>query len=133
MEHLLIQNNDLKMIDFDRRMFPSLEKLECGSHECKFISFSVIHDIIHNKINVELYRETNLLLPPHSVLKTLASYVEAPEIHTKTSEALFWLLNDSKKQFERFTLAGKKELMKEIGYSKLQTLLKMIVYHISPT
>ena len=39
LKHLLIQDNKLSVIDYDRIFFPSLEKLECGSDECQYISF----------------------------------------------------------------------------------------------
>ena len=100
MEHLCIQDNKLKIIYFDRDMFPSLKKLEFGSTECKFISFSVVHDMIYNNINVNVSTETNLLLPPRSAFQTLGSYIEDPEIYVNKSEALFWLIYESKKRFQ---------------------------------
>ena len=131
LEHLNIRENKISTIEYDRKLFPSLQKLLCGSNECQYISFVVIGEKIENKINLEIFPETSLLLPPKTCLgekDKLKSYVESPEKYVENSElgisALNWLLDDGKKQSKSFDLSEKNLLFKSLDFGNLQEKLK---------
>ena len=128
LEHLCVQGNDFETIEYHRESFPSLRKLECGSSKCKFVSFLVIQEVISEQISIELSSETNLLLPPNSLIyqkSALKTYIETPEMNVDNLEAMLWLTGESKKVFERFVLSDKRLLLKKINFSALQNILQM--------
>ena len=128
LKNLFIQDNKLKTIDYNRRFFPFLEKLGCGSDECNFISFNVINEIISGKIRLSMSPEvlTKLKLPLKSDLnpKSLEFYRNSPEVHVQDLYSLVWLLDESKFQFSKFNLCGKIELCHELGHDQLQNVLR---------
>ena len=86
----------------------------------------VIDEIITGTINMELSPETYLLLPPRSHIdyKTeLKSYFDSPEMYVDNLKSLYWLLDESKREFKNFDLSGNVPA-KTLGTGKLQEVLE---------
>ena len=132
LKKLVMENNRLLVVDFNRSTFPNLETLTCGSSECRFIEFSVLHEIISNNLTLELSPGTNLILPPKtSLLSTdsLKAYVNNPErflYHLSREDAvdsLMWLVDESTHHFLSFDLSG-YQIVEDLGRDRLQSMLE---------
>ena len=132
LNHLMLENNRLRVIDFDRMYIPELKRLDCGSNECHFISFPVVDEIIADRLCLEVSPKTNLWLPSRSCLnsETLQSYVKSPERHLShlsemdAVDSLMWLLDESQREFSSFDLSGQAQLVEALGSERLQTVLE---------
>ncbi len=140
---LCIDGNSIESIDVNRRVFESLEYLQCGSSCTKFISNRLIKDVLDEEdfeINVPENYECFLLMPPHNILKEnsadLAEYIHQPDIFiqqiSKVEDqlrALDWLLLNYKQDEQEFTksfsLSGLKELCTLLGIKGLEQRFKL--------
>ena len=139
LRRLNLTGNGISCISLNLKSFKVLETLQCGSHDTKYISFSLIEACIQRKnletkfkIEIDEDFDSKLLLPPAEYLKAenmglLEEYFSHPEtklLHIDDlkdrGEALEWILTSEEKIFSTsFSLSNQEDLITYLGPEKI--------------
>ena len=132
LKKLLVDGNGIRNIDLDRKMFPALETLGCGSPFTHFISRQVLK--VHREkalINMCQTYLQFLYLPPGHLINSpnLSQYIDSPEKYlievdkSHKVESVTWIMGDLKENIKVFNLSDQEEICQLIKVVGLDNLL----------
>ena len=115
LENFKIQNNPMELIDFSLAAFPRLKKLKFGSLQTKYVMFSLLNDLVKQKVLLNVSEKArHLLFPPQAYIRKgldeLRKLCDTPEIAIdeildveQKIEFLDWLC-EKKSEFKTFRI-----------------------------
>ena len=131
LKKLLFEGNPAETVSLDRRSFPVLESLSCGSASTHFISHSVVelHQRKELSITIPPTDLRYLYLPPGELINSakIGKYITSPEMFlddvTNKEESLTWLMQDMKEGIKVFNMSGQWWMFETLKMEGLQGLL----------